>query len=90
MEGEPKPEAGQLLRVELDEEYKYLQKLCSCGNEFRTAIPRKFFKHPDDLSLTLAVNGNERMPGYPDIKSADVQARIDQLECGDAERHPEA
>jgi len=76
-------------RVELDAEYKYFHKRCTCGNEFRTAIPRKFFKNPDDDSLELDITAGGGVAGYPDIAASDVQARIEQKNCGDEEQHPE-
>jgi hypothetical protein len=78
-----------LTRVEIDGEYKYLYKQCTCGNEFRTAIPRKFFKNSDDESLELAVTATGGIKDYPDIKATDVKTRIEQENCGDKEQHPE-
>jgi hypothetical protein len=76
-------------RIELDAEYKYFYKQCTCGNEFRTAIPRKLFKNPDDESVELNMTAGGSVAGYPDIEVADVQARIEQKHCGDKEKHPE-
>jgi hypothetical protein len=76
-------------RIELVAEYKYLHKQCACGNEFRTAIPRKLFKNPDDESLEINVTASGSVSGYPDIDASDVQARIEQKNCGDKEQHPE-
>lgn len=78
-----------MLRVELSEDNKILHKQCSCGEEFSTAIPRKFFKHPNDTSLELAKSGGA-ISGFPSISADALQARIEKVECGVKERHPEA
>lgn len=79
-----------LTRVELEGDFKCLYKQCTCGSEFRTTLPRGFFKNPNDESLELARSSNGTIIGNPDIRADAVQARIDNIQCNDQDRHPES
>lgn len=91
-EAQPSPEVqSQFTRVELDAEYKYFTKHCTaCGQEFRTAIPRTFFRNPDDESTQLAATGSGTISGYDTIRAADVQQRMFETTCADTARNEAA
>lgn len=87
---EPKPESETppFQRVDFDGEHKIFVKECShCGNTFSTAVPRKFFRNPDDESTKLRVNGHGSIEGYESIRADAVATHIFDRECGDAARH---
>ena len=96
MEGEtpefvqPKQEVEKspFLRVEFDGEHKLFVKVCTeCGNEFRTGVPRKFFKNPNDESTTLRKNGSGTIDGFESIRADAVKSHIFDTTCADAARH---
>lgn len=94
MEGErtSSPEVtSPFLRVEFDGEHKLFVKECTaCGQEFRTGVPRKFFRNPDDASTQLAVNGGGTIDGYDSIRAADVERHILETTCPDTKRNAAA
>ncbi len=87
----PHEVASPFLKVEVDGEHKYFTKQCTaCGQEFRTAVPRKFFRNPDDESTQLAANGSGTIDGYDSIRSADVERNIFASTCADTQRNAKA
>ncbi len=57
-QSQPEPEPRAYQRVELSGEHKIFVKQCTaCGSEFRTSIPRSFFKRPNDESDLLTADG---------------------------------
>lgn len=84
----PDAEPQPIARVEFDGEHKLFVKVCTeCGNEFRTGVPRKFFKNPNDESTTLRVNGSGAIDGFESIRADVVEKHILDTTCADTARH---
>lgn len=67
--------------MQLDSEYKIFVKKCSaCNQEFRTNVPRDFFKNPDDESTVLNANG----------KNATIEKIITNKVCPDVKGNAQA